>query len=109
MPSCLAARVGDSPASTSASAELSVSSSRFGLPGFRRLMKIGYARVSTKDQNLDMQRHAPKRAGCEKIFEDKISGAVFKRPGLELAMKALKPGDVLVVWYPLTETTCWLW
>ena len=61
-------------------------------------MKIGYARVSTGDQNLDMQRSALERAGCERIFEDTVSGAALKRSGLARALKALKPADVLVVW-----------
>lgn len=62
-------------------------------------MKIGYARVSTADQNLDMQRDALTRAGCEKIFEEKKSGkAGSKRPELEAALTYLRPEDVLVVW-----------
>jgi Enterobacteriaceae phage serine recombinase len=61
-------------------------------------MKIGYARVSTEDQNLDMQRQALGRAGCDKIFEDTISGAALRRSGLARALRALKPGDVLIVW-----------
>ena len=62
-------------------------------------MKIGYARVSTTDQNLDMQRDALARAGCDKIFEEKKSGkAGSKRPELESALAYLRPEDVLVVW-----------
>ena len=62
-------------------------------------MKIGYARVSTADQNLDMQRDALTRDGCEKIFEEKKSGkAGSKRPELEAALAYLRPEDVLVVW-----------
>lgn len=62
-------------------------------------MKIGYARVSTADQNLDMQRDALTHAGCEKIFEEKKSGkAGSKRPELEAALAYLRPEDVLVVW-----------
>src|SRR5262245_55273823 len=61
-------------------------------------MKIGYARVSTEDQKLDLQRQALQRAGCRKIFEDRISGVASQRPGLEDALAALGAGDVLVVW-----------
>lgn len=62
-------------------------------------MLIGYARVSTVDQNLDMQRDALTRAGCEKIFEEKKSGkAGSKRPEFEAALAYLRPQDVLVVW-----------
>ena len=62
-------------------------------------MKIGYARVSTDDQNLDLQRTALEAAGCERVFEDfGISGANFARPGLAAALAALGPGDVLAVW-----------
>ena len=62
-------------------------------------MLIGYARVSTIDQNLDLQRDAIRRAGCEKIFEEKKSGkAGTKRPEFEAALAYLRPEDVLVVW-----------
>lgn len=62
-------------------------------------MKIGYARVSTEEQNLDLQRHALKAAGCERIFEDHgVSGAATERPGLDKALRSLREGDVLVVW-----------
>jgi DNA invertase Pin-like site-specific DNA recombinase len=62
-------------------------------------MLIGYARVSTLDQNLDMQRDALTRAGCEKIFEEKKSGkAGTKRPELDAALAYLRPDDFLVVW-----------
>lgn len=60
--------------------------------------KIGYARVSTDDQNLDLQIHALEGVGCELIFTDKISGTAHERPGLRKALRALRPGDVLVVW-----------
>jgi DNA invertase Pin-like site-specific DNA recombinase len=62
-------------------------------------MLIGYARVSTEDQNLDLQRDALKRVGCEKIFEEKESGrAGTKRPAFEAALAYLRPEDQLVVW-----------
>ena len=62
-------------------------------------MKIGYARVSTVDQNLDLQMDALKAAGCERIETDKATGANLERPGLErLVRDVLRKGDVLVVW-----------
>ena len=61
-------------------------------------MKIGYCRVSTDDQNPDLQLTALKRAGCKTIFTDKATGAHVKRPELTKCLKALKAGDVLVVW-----------
>lgn len=62
-------------------------------------MLIGYARVSTEDQNLDLQRDALKAAGCTRIFEEKESGrAGTKRPALEAALDFLRAEDQLVVW-----------
>lgn len=61
-------------------------------------MKIGYARVSTEEQNLDMQVRALTAAGCESIHTEKVSGAAKKRPKLDLAIKELRQGDTLVVW-----------
>lgn len=61
-------------------------------------MKIGYCRVSTDDQNLDLQRDALAVAGCEKVFEDKESGAKAKRPGLDACLEFARPGDTVVVW-----------
>ena len=61
-------------------------------------MLIGYARISTDDQNLDLQRDALRQAGCKKICEDCISGAKAARSGLTLALEIARAGDVLVVW-----------
>lgn len=62
-------------------------------------MLVGYARVSTQDQNLDLQRDALTKAGCERIFEEKKSGkAGTKRPEFEGALAYLRPTDILVVW-----------
>lgn len=61
-------------------------------------MLIGYARVSTPDQNLDMQRQALVDAGCERVFEDKASGSKSDRSGLAAALDMLRAGDTLVVW-----------
>lgn len=60
--------------------------------------RIGYARVSTQDQKLDLQRQALKAAGCALLFEDHASGTRAKRPGLDGALAKLGPGVVLVVW-----------
>ncbi len=61
-------------------------------------MQIGYARISTHDQNLDLQKDALAASGCEKIFTDVASGAAADRDGLTQAMEQLRTGDVLVVW-----------
>ncbi|MYM70506.1 recombinase family protein [Pseudoduganella sp. FT55W] len=62
-------------------------------------MRIGYARVSTVDQNLDLQRDALTRSGCAQIYQDKASSRTTKaRPELENMRRALRPGDTLVVW-----------
>ncbi len=60
-------------------------------------MKIGYARVSTDEQNLGLQHDALKGVGCNAIYEDRLSGAA-KRPGLAQALTACAAGDMLVVW-----------
>lgn len=62
--------------------------------------KIGYARVSTNEQDLALQTDALKREGCRKndIYVDKISGSRKKRPGLDACLQVLRPGDVLQVW-----------
>jgi len=61
-------------------------------------MLIGYARVSTQDQNLSLQLEALKKAGCEKIFKDKTSGSRADRPGLNKALELLRKDDTLIVW-----------
>lgn len=62
-------------------------------------MKIGYARVSTQDQKLDLQMDALNRAGCERIFPDHgVSGAFTNRPELDRALQTIGPGDELIVW-----------
>src|SRR5712691_435706 len=63
-------------------------------------MLIGYARVSTNEQNLDLQRDALKKAGvsAKNVFTDKITGTKEERPGLEQALSHLREGDTLVVW-----------
>jgi len=61
-------------------------------------VKIGYARVSTREQNLDMQVIALEQIGCEKIYEEVVSGVKSERPILNNLMKQLRPDDVLVVW-----------
>ena len=65
---------------------------------FDRAMLVGYARVSTQDQNLELQREALTQAGCQKLFEDKLSGTRAERPGLAKALEMLRKGDTLVVW-----------
>ncbi|EIJ5162855.1 recombinase family protein [Salmonella enterica] len=59
---------------------------------------IGYIRVSTIDQNSDLQRNALASANCDRIFEDRMSGKVASRPGLKRALKCVNRGDTLVVW-----------
>lgn len=59
---------------------------------------VGYARVSTREQNTALQLDALKEAGCERVFEDQISGTKAERPGLAQALDYLRAGDTLVVW-----------
>ena len=60
-------------------------------------MRLGYARVSTGEQSLESQCQRLSAAGCEKLFEEKISGAARNRPKLEKLIEQLRKGDVLVV------------
>jgi len=61
-------------------------------------MKFGYARISTKDQNADLQHDALKQAGAERIFTEVISGAKTERPVLAEMLTQLRAGDVLIIW-----------
>lgn len=61
-------------------------------------MLIGYARVSTDDQNLDLQHDALKKVGCEKFYDDHMTGSKINRPGLEAAIDFARQGDTIVVW-----------
>jgi DNA invertase Pin-like site-specific DNA recombinase len=61
-------------------------------------MFIGYARVSTQDQNLELQREALLKSGCKKIYEDQVSGTRMDRVGLAKALEDLREEDTLVVW-----------
>jgi DNA invertase Pin-like site-specific DNA recombinase len=61
-------------------------------------MKLGYARVSTEDQHLDLQLEALRAAGCEKIFQEKVSGKDRNRPELARLLEHLREGDVIVIW-----------
>ncbi len=61
-------------------------------------MRIGYARVSTEDQTLDLQRDALKKAKCRQIYEEHASGKNTARPELEACLKSLREGDTLIVW-----------
>lgn len=61
-------------------------------------MKIGYARVSTSDQNMSLQIDALQKAGCAKIYQEKISGTTKERPELTKLFDQLREGDTIVVW-----------
>jgi DNA invertase Pin-like site-specific DNA recombinase len=61
-------------------------------------MLIGYARVSTQDQTLDLQKDALQKISCTRIFTDTASGSLAERPGLMEALQFLRAGDVIVVW-----------
>ncbi len=61
-------------------------------------MKLGYARISTTDQNLDLQIDALGREGCEKIFQETVSGTKTERAELNRLLEQVREGDVIVVW-----------
>lgn len=61
-------------------------------------MRIGYARVSTREQNFDLQVDALREAGCERIYTEAVSGARAERPVLDELLRNLRPKDVLVIW-----------
>jgi DNA invertase Pin-like site-specific DNA recombinase len=61
-------------------------------------VKIGYARVSTQDQNLDLQLKALKKAGCQKTFREKVSGLNRQRPEFQRMLDQIRPGDTIIVW-----------
>jgi DNA invertase Pin-like site-specific DNA recombinase len=61
-------------------------------------MKVGYARVSTREQSFDLQVDALQKAGCEKVYREVVSGARAERPVLDHMLDSLRAGDVLVIW-----------
>ena len=61
-------------------------------------MKIGYGRVSTLEQNLDLQLQALKKAGCRRIFQEKISAGARNRPEFQRMLDQIRAGDTIVVW-----------
>jgi DNA invertase Pin-like site-specific DNA recombinase len=61
-------------------------------------MLIGYARVSTQEQNLDLQKDALEGVGCERIYSDQVSGSTERQQELETALETLRKGDTLIVW-----------
>jgi DNA invertase Pin-like site-specific DNA recombinase len=61
-------------------------------------MRLGYVRVSTADQNEDLQRDALTAAGCDRMFVDHASGKLESRPGLDAMLDQLRPGDAVVIW-----------
>lgn len=63
-----------------------------------KIVNVGYARISTKNQNINLQEDALKSAGCKEIYTDIVSGSKSQRPGLDSALAYLREGDTLVVW-----------
>ena len=61
-------------------------------------MRLGYARISTQDQDTQIQLEALKASGCEKIFQEKVSGGRWDRPELHKLLEHLRKGDIVVVW-----------
>ena len=61
-------------------------------------MKLGYARVSTQEQNLALQLDALQNVGCDKIYQEKVSGASVERPELKKLLELMREGDTLVIW-----------
>ena len=61
-------------------------------------MKIGYARVSTQDQELALQLDALHESGCEQVYQEKVTGATRDRPQLQKMLEQLRAGDVVVIW-----------
>lgn len=62
------------------------------------MIKLGYARVSTQEQNLDLQQDALKKEGCKTVFTDKVSGIKSNKPNFEKLMEYARPGDTIVIW-----------
>lgn len=62
------------------------------------MIKLGYARVSTQEQNLDLQLDALEKEGCQRLFTDKVSGVKSSKPNFEKLMAYARPGDTVVVW-----------
>ncbi len=69
----------------------------FLLGNYTKIMKIGYARVSTQDQNLESQLDALNKHGCDRIYSEKVSSGRKERPELEAALEYMREGDVLIV------------
>jgi len=76
----------------------SLNARTFATPRRGAAVKIGYARVSTQDQKLELQLKALKKAGCQKIFREKVSGFNRQRPEFQRMLDQIRPGDVIVVW-----------